>query len=208
MSPDRFRTKYVGKHWTEKSKKYNIINLSRPGYSNFNIITELHHAIEHNIQFDYVLIWFTEHRLTLENIHCDWLGSTVTDCMPEYLTDDQKIAVKYYVTEISESLKREQTALEILGVLSWLKNKEFKFLFNLGLWDGLKFIRPGCNVHQELMKFQNNVYNLSEINLEHYTSKNKLIFDRKSGPSYHTNELWQDHISQVVGKKFQEVYGE
>lgn len=211
MSPERFRHKYFGKHWTEKSKKYNIINLAKPGYSNYNIIKELHNAIEHNIQFDYVLIWFTEHRLTFKNTKCsdaNLLGPTLTNCSTEYLTVDQNLAVKYYFTEICAELRKNQTALEILGILSWLKNTELKFLFNFGLWQGTKYMLPSCNINQELMKFQNSVYNLSEINLEHYTAKNKLIINDRNGPSYHTTELWQDYIVQVVEKKFEEVYGE
>ena len=209
MSPDLWNSEYAGTHWTEKCIKYNIFNLSRPGYSNYNIIRQLHHALENNLQFDFLLIWFTDHRLTMENLSSkSWLGPTLTNCTPEFLTEDQKLAVKYYFTEISNTLILEQTALEILGILSWLKSKNLKFLFNFGHWQGFTYLKPCCSIRKELEVFKNSMYNFSEINLADYLIKDKLIFNSFTGPSYHTKEFWQDHIVQAVQKKFEEVYGD
>lgn len=209
MSPDRWRSKYAGTHWTEKCRKYNIRNLAKPGYSNYNIIRLLHLALEKKLDFDYVLLWFTDHRLTFPNLSDQkWLGTTITNCSPEYLTADQTIAAKYYFTEIPEQFMLEQTALEILGTLSWLKTKQLKFLFNFGQWHGFPYLPYGESLYNELLEWKESKYNFSEIDISHYTANNKLIIDSKSGPSYHTKEFWQDHIVSAVEKKFQEVYGE
>lgn len=209
MSPERWKPKYAGKHWTEKVKKYSIYNLAFLGYSNFNILQKLHLALEKRLQFDYLLIWFTEHRLTFNNLsNQTWLGKTITNCNPEFLTADQTMAVKYYFTEVPEKFILEQTAIEILGTLSWLKHKQFKFLFNFGQWVGFKHLDYGGSLYNELLEWKDSIYNFSEIDISHYMVNNKIIIDSKSGPCYHTKEFWQDHIAASVEKKFEEIYGE
>lgn len=210
MSADRWNPKYAGKHWTEKCTKYNIYNLAFPGYSNYNIVSNIHLALEKRLRFDYLLIWFTDHRLTFPNpVKNSWLGDTVTNCTTEYLTSDQNLAQKYYFTEVPDKFITEQTAYEILGTVSWLKNKNFKFLFNFGQYQGFKYLRNKSSIYNELLEFKESKYYFPEIDINHYINAgNKLIIDSKLGPSYHTKEFWQDHISTCVEKKFQEVYGE
>jgi hypothetical protein len=137
------------------------------------------------------------------------LGETATDCSPDYLTSDQNLAQKYYFTEVPDKFTMEQTAYEILGTVSWLKNKNFKFLFNFGQYSGFKYIRYNSSIYNELLELKESKYYFPEIDISHYINAgNKLIIDAKSGPSYHTKEFWQDYISACVEKKFQEVYGE
>jgi hypothetical protein len=210
MSADRWNPKYAGKHWTEKCTKYNIYNLAFPGYSNYNIINKLHLALEKKLRFDYLLVWFTDHRLTFpKGVNDNWLTGqdTVTDCSPQYLTKEQNIAQKYYFTEVSDYIMIEQTAYEILGTIHWLKNKNFKFLFNFGQY-GFKHIKFNSSTYSELREIRESNYYFPEIDIAHYTINNKLILDPRSGPCYHTKEFWQDHLVSCVEKKFEEVYGE
>ena len=213
MSADRWKPKYAGKHWTEKCTKYNIYNLAFPGFSNYNIINKLHLILEKKLQFDYLLVWFTDHRLTFPNMIKDsWLTEqgqdTVTNCSTEYLTKEQDIAQKYYFTEVDGYTMMEQTAYEILGTVHWLKNKNFKFLFNFGQYGGFKHIKFDSSIYNELAEIKKSKYYFPEIDIEHYTINNKLMMDPRSAPCYHTKEFWQDHIVQCVEKKFEEVYGE
>lgn len=163
---DSFMTndiRYPGHHWSEMITEYEVINLAQGGASNFIINYNLMQGLKH--QPDAVVIGFTDpfrievsSKISLvkdttvfSRVSSKW----ITNLYHGYLNDDCQAYIKTYRHLQDDDLNGNKAALEVLGILSFLKQQNIKTVFSYGLFEG--FLTQGfihLRILAELEKFK------------------------------------------------------
>lgn len=185
--------KHPGTHFTELLKKnFEVFNFASPGLTNHLIFRQLIKGLELNP--DFVFVWFTESkRLEFENRKNKWLPDYITDCNFNDLDNNQIQLMKYYFSETPIELLDLKTALDILGILSFLRSKNIKFFYHYGLFHNI-ISKLDMSVRLEFANFKKEL--LSEISFR--DNLNRFSLD----PSYHSDYEWQHFLAKTVSDKF------
>lgn len=144
---DSFMTRderYPGHHWSEMITEYTVINLAQIGASNFIINYNLMQGLKH--QPDAVVIGFTDpFRLEVSSKISLVKDTTVFSRVPspwitnlyhDYINDDCRKYINMTRHLQDDDLNGNKTALEVLGILSFLKQQQIKTVFSYGLFEG------------------------------------------------------------------------
>ena len=137
-------SRYPGEHWSEMITEYKVINLAQIGASNFIINFNLMQGLEQ--QPDAVVIGFTDPFRVEVSSQDDLVNNTkvfdrlpsrwITNSWQAHITDNCQQYIKNIRYLQNDDLNGNKGALEILGMLTFLKQKQIKTLFSYGLFEG------------------------------------------------------------------------